>query len=561
MKFSAKAITLLLTVALVLPICLIGCGPKPVLPDDTSKTTLYVVNYAGGFGSEWLDEVEKRFEAAYANVSFEEGKMGVDVKIDHNKDQGESYINKTEAQNYEVYFPGNIYYHEWVNAGKMLDISDVVTELIEGEGKSILDKMTDAEKEFYSVDGKYYAIPHHNSQPGIVYDKDLFKSKGLYIAKDGAPSEPGFTGDADDYKTYKWTGNGEKSMGPDGEYGTSDDGLPATYDEFFILCEYMSTPAKGVTPFIWTGKTKDYYTNLLLAALAADYEGSQLSLQYSYNGTATNLVDSINADGTVNFKPATTITEANGYEVYHSAGRYYALTFLERILDGNYYTTNHCFGATSNLEVQYQYMLSKDSNQPYAFMVEGNWWENEATDSFDKCVQYETNGESYAKTARNFAFMPLPKATADLIGTGTTLTTTEATLGFIKASIKAEKVDVAKEFLKFCYTDVSLNEFTKVTGIPAALQYKLDPSIYNSLSSYGKSLCDVKDSVVNPYSSSLIHKNNYQNSILMFTFKASKWNLAVTALRDGVSAKEYFEDMCKNYTAQKWEESFGKYYK
>ncbi len=565
MKLSAKLIASILSIALLLPVCLVGCGgPGEEVVDQERKdvTVLRVVNYGGGFGEEWLNAVEKRFEAAYATTSFEPGKTGIDIKIDHNKDQGQDYINKTEAQPYHVYFPGNIYYHEWVSAGKMLDITDVIEEVIEADGESILDKMTAAEKDFYSVDGKYYAIPHHNSQPGLVYDKDLFAEKGLYFAKNGAPSED-YALDKDTAGAFSgtvaYTGNGEKSAGPDGKHGTSDDGLPATYDEFFILCEYMTTPAKSVTPFIWTGKTLDYYTNLLLAALAADYEGSELALQYSYNGTATHLVDSINADGTVNFKAPTTITEDNGYEVYGSAGRYYALTFVEKILSNQkFYDTNICFGGTSNLEVQYKYILGKEDDEKFAFMVEGNWWENEATDSFDKAVKYYD--DSFAKENRNFAFLPLPKATTDQIGQASTLTTTEASLGFIKASCETSKIDAAKTFLKFCYTDESLNEFTATTGIPAALQYEIDADVYNSLSSFGKSLCDVKNNVVSPYSASNIHKNNYQNSILMFTFKSS-YGVAVNALRDGKTAAEVFNAIRSNYTATTWESSFGKYYK
>ncbi len=378
------AISMLVTLCLSI---FAACGPKPLNVDDGTKSKLIVNNYAGGFGEDWINNVEKRFEAAYANVSFEDGKLGVDVVINHNKDQGESYLSKIDAMEDEVFFPGNIYYHEWVTAGKMLDISDVVTGANDKDGgKTILSKMTQEEKDFYSVNGKYYAIPHHESQPGVVYDKDLFQAKGLYFAKNGAPSEDyaldketagGYNG------TISYTGKGDKSAGPDGRHGTSDDGLPATYDEFFTLCKYMTTPSIGVTPFIWTGKTKGYYTNLLLAALAADYEGSeQLAMQYSYTGTAKNLI-SIDANGTIKELPDEEISVDTGYKMYSSAGRYYALKFLETIIDNNYYSPA-CFGSRTHLEVQADFMkTTKTRENAVAFMVEGNWWENEASGTFN----------------------------------------------------------------------------------------------------------------------------------------------------------------------------------
>ena len=43
---------------------------------DKGKTQLYVSNYDGGFGSQWLMDLKKEFEATNANVSFESGKMG-----------------------------------------------------------------------------------------------------------------------------------------------------------------------------------------------------------------------------------------------------------------------------------------------------------------------------------------------------------------------------------------------------------------------------------------------------------------------------------------------------
>ena len=40
-------------------------------PIDESKTTLYVSNYNGGYGTEWLYQVRDKFEEAYKDTPFE----------------------------------------------------------------------------------------------------------------------------------------------------------------------------------------------------------------------------------------------------------------------------------------------------------------------------------------------------------------------------------------------------------------------------------------------------------------------------------------------------------
>lgn len=43
----------------------------------------------------------------------------------------------------------------------------------------------------------------------------------------------------------------QKSCGPDGAYGTPDDGLPSSLEEFAQLCDYIKS--KGGSPFIIPG--------------------------------------------------------------------------------------------------------------------------------------------------------------------------------------------------------------------------------------------------------------------------------------------------------------------
>ena len=85
---------------------------------------------------------------------------------------------------------------------------------------------------------RYYAYPHYFTSFGITYNVELFDKKGYYFAEGYNPNgslEDMFIGSEGVEYGY------EKTAGPDCESGTYDDGLPTTYDEFFLLCDYIAT--------------------------------------------------------------------------------------------------------------------------------------------------------------------------------------------------------------------------------------------------------------------------------------------------------------------------------
>ena len=155
-----------------------GCGNGG---DNGNSTAIYVANYAGGVGTKWLDNAIKRFEAAYENESFEEGKTGVVVKFDHDKKYDGKQLQTTLRGNqYDIFFTQMVDYNKFASNGSFLDITDLVTTTkVYGEDKTILDKMNSSVAEALSIDGKYYAIPHYELYQGVSYDAGVFKSKNL----------------------------------------------------------------------------------------------------------------------------------------------------------------------------------------------------------------------------------------------------------------------------------------------------------------------------------------------------------------------------------------------
>ena len=233
--------------------------------------------------------------------------------------------------------------------------------------------MSDEEQNYYKSEGAYYALPHHEHQAGLIYDIDLFEQEELYFAENGAPSESGYTGMA------AYTGTGNKSAGPDGKYETADDGLPATYDEFYMLCNYMISKQSDVdiTPILWSGTNRNDYIDWFLSELTADFEGEkQLKLNYTFDGIAKNLI-AIDKNGAVSELEDTKISSSNGYLVYQSEGRYRALEFFDKVVDTKaWYNESANFGSLSHTEAQYNYLLGATglSDTRYAFLIDGCWW-------------------------------------------------------------------------------------------------------------------------------------------------------------------------------------------
>lgn len=474
---------LALVMAMALLLSLVGCGARSTVTIDSTKTTLTVGVWNGGPEDDWLQDAIKRFEEKYADVSFEEGKKGVQVIIGScNKTtmEGETLKNLvlTADSKDEVFFTEGVFYQYWATSGRMLDITEYVNEKLTefGEDKSIADKMNTALKEAMTVDGKMYAIPYWQGQYCMVYNATLFDEEGWYFDANGQ-----FT-DA----------SGNLGTGPDGKTGTYDDGLPRTYDEFFALLERINQD--NATPIQWPGASQDYMS-WLMAELAADYVGAEeFSLNYNFDGTATLVKNgSFNWDTLTYETEEVAITPNNAYELARQPGLAMASAFIERLVQNtSYYDVNNCLSGSfkitqSQLEFVRNPTVSAKKN--VAIMVDGNWWENEAAASFKET--YGTNATKY-DADMEYKYMPFPKATEADVGKGMTMVGSPLdSYCFIKSNIDPAKIELATTFLQFVHTDAEMAAFTETTGLPKPYTYDYDES---KMTSFGATMMEAMNS-------------------------------------------------------------------
>ena len=515
----------------------VGCGQKGPKVDN-SKAQLHISNFNGGVGNEWLNKVITRFCNDYATYNFTDDTEGVQIWVDNHTNDGGKIEATIEGAQQSVYFLEQTTYYNFVYSGLLLDITDMVQKPLTeyGETRSIEDKMTKEQINFFKAsDGKYYGLPHYEGIYGITYDADLFDQQSWYFDTEG--------------NLGKKSSDSDLGYGPNGKTGvidgvdySKDDGLPATYEQFFNLCKTIQR--RGMFPMTWSGLNK-FYSTLFAVAMKTDFEGlEQGTLMYTLDGTATKLVESVSADGEVTYKAPTQISEANGREIYSSAGNYYALKFMEEIIDNGWYDTDNGFNeAITQKGAQEIFLQSRFMSEitDVAMLVEGNWWMEEATKVFNDMS--DIPGTS--KTERNLKFMPYPKATEAQVGERQTILSANNTLAGINANIAGDedKVRLAKMFLQYCNTDESLIEFVETTNMFRGFQFDIPEARYNALTPYAKSNVDMMKTsdIVYPYAATDAYYKHAASLDPAYVFNAEQgYEIPIVSFKDGKSALDYF---------------------
>ncbi len=560
-KTLKRTLALLLsaTAALSLASCgggKIDIGDSALNEDiDKNKTQLYVYSYTAGYGSDWLVSLKDKFEEAHKNdTNWESGKTGVQVVLDAKKSDIMANAESLAQEKNEVFFAESAYYYTLLAKGVLGDMTDAVTAEIAGDnGKTIEDKMTDGQKASFGIqengETHYYGIPHNNTFTGIVYDKDLFDEKLFYFAKEPAGTE------LEDY--FVLGENEARDCGPDGLYGTDDDGLPKTYEQFFVLMEYMYE--KGVTPIVWNGYRYFSYLQWMVQSFVADYEGyDQMMLNFNLDGTATDL-GTIDANG--NFVADAQSTQIGQdtdslVALSRQAGKYYALKFISRLTeyaktaDKEYVKSGMYDGGYMHTAAQYDFIVGSkagNNSKDIGMLVEGIWWEAEAKSDL-------AYAESIGIKNPNFALMPLPNANEEELAKrasgekNATLYDQLFGLTFIKNNIESWKLPLVYDFIKFSHSDEMLKDYTLKTGAPKAFEYEMTNTELSQLSNFGRSVWNAKaiSDIVYPYAQNTRYINNqgrFSTFDMYYSTTSSTYRWIADAMKAGVTAAEYFKGL------------------
>ncbi len=451
---------------------------------DSTKTQLNVGFYYSGLGKDWIQEAKTAFEKKYQDTVFESGKKGVQVILDLDKSglNGGSLLNTISAKADQVFFIENGELNSFVSRNLVAEITDIVkAPAVESETKTIEEKLDANSLDYYNMNGKYYGLPYYEDFVGMNYNIDLFEEKNYYF-REGATAE-GFDFENGDLNSLFVTSSSDKkSAGPDGEEGTDDDGLPATYADFRALLIRIST--YGDIPMIWNGSYLTYLVDFM-NSVWADFEGAEnFNLNYNMDGqgTASDLID-VSANGTVTKREAIKISGDTAYMLQKQEGKYRALQFAQMcVADSTNYYIDSFSGTLTHLDAQ-GFFVNGSPNGDIAILIDGNWWDVEASSKFDS-----DPASPNSKQNKHFGSMPVPKADSSKIGEKRTLFSVNKSMCFINANTSKELMPVAKAFLSFCQSDECINIFCRNTNMMRPMTYVLTEDTLNAMSTYGRQM-------------------------------------------------------------------------
>lgn len=422
-----------------------GCGaPDDDVVIDPSKTQVYVSVFNGGFGIDWLNEAAKRFNDSNGDAQ---------VIISPNKDIYQSQIApaiKSGVSTNDIFITAQASCKDLGIQGYLEDLSDIWAADVDGNGKTVEQKMIDADllKKVYQTATGTWGLPHSDAMQGFVYDHTIFKEKGFLMTESDGTT---------------------LTAGKDGKFGTYDDGQPVNETEWEEMINKMV--ADGTYPFIWTGMYASDYLRTMSEALLAQYDGlDNYKISFSYDGVYTK------EDNTTE-----TITPATGYKTIKTPAKKRVMDFIYKYLVENsaYYHPSSKQG-TSHTEAQSNFILGfkrVPANPQSGMLYEGVWWENESRAIFNSVENRESNGAEYKYGTRDYRYMLFPNLAgqrgANGDGTGSVLGISESGTIFMKKTQDAKKREYAKAFIKYLASDEVSRLFTTYAGGLRPYNYEL----------------------------------------------------------------------------------------
>lgn len=607
----------------------VGCNrPSSQEKIDETKTQLYVSSLDKGVGRDYIIAIGEQFEIDFADKSFEEGKTGVQVLYNHNTNinSGSFYEAQIEGDKDNVYFTEYINYKQW--AHKFMDVTDIISSpAITGydaqtgqytrESTPIKDKIDPTMLEFLNVSNDvekvYKGFPFYLAVKSVNYNADLWNDNEFYLCvapsdyvakairdntdinvaiaqyneeiakvKAGANSDAWiFCNAKGEIKIDGQVYSVGLSAGPDGKFGTYDDGFPATFDEFYALCDHISK--NNVTPFIWTGANPGYADMITQSIFTNDLGLERAKTYYSLNGTMDNLVKFVG--GTAQFKDGKPVIEeqpytfnggvADGYEMMRTVSKWYALEFAEKIATTPSWTHTACYDSTSQSEAQNKYLtegFTKKGN-PTAMLMDGAWWQSEANATFEAMKKVDIK---YAKENRNFGVMSLPYANIETYASKVmnneknVIVTENDSVCFINNNIdkNSPQYEVARVFMSYFNSDAMAGLFTAKTNMLRALDVDLlTNEYYDQMSPFGQNFAKYREvvDIMFPYTTNKLMNDNrdvFQNSRDGWQFQAysvtmgDTWQVIKTMhtyfVSKGIDSTHYFESIYRYFKDRAW---------
>ena len=555
--------------ALCMSASLAACGEGNVGPahgggNSSAATNINVLLFTGtatrNGAIKWIQDAAERFTELKKDESYESGKKGVAIGIQDNKLI--PYDNLSSDGN-DIYLDEgrpDMYTHSASN--KLMQLDEIVDYIENEQGLTIDADVKKRMLGYESADGQrhYYGLPQYEWSNSLTYDVNYFEDAGLYFAK---PDATKFVTHQGKYGTSKHVDptDMQKSCGPDGKYGTLDDGLPSSLEEFAQLCDYIDS--KGGAPFIMPGGAGgSVYSFHMVQAIWAALEGAETmkSVTAEFSKKEVEVITGFKSDeyflGDKNIPMPITekvvLDDENGYKMYDMASRYYALAFMQLANDNEWFHSQ-TKSDTSADQVQTTF-IATTPNERAAMYIDGTYWYHEAK-LYNKGSAFTQWKRTSGGKERKLSYMCLPTTLEGSVAEGEGKKNTMLNVGssfmFVnnRVSENAGKKRAVFDFLKFLYSEEELAAFTEFLGMNIPINYEYDETklgdyYYKEFKEFRNGQSDV----VTVASSNPIHYKNLSSFLLGFGGALNYYNYNgqvmmegyLQAYRDGRTAKDIF---------------------
>lgn len=403
---------------------------------DGKVVILVPSGWGGGAGTDYVQELINVFneDPNWGNQPI--GKYtGAFVKLD----PGDNPSTPSGIESYACDIFGTTYLRDARTAQDyVVDIDDLVRENIPGEDESIHDKIPAQYREvFTNSSGKYISVPSTSIvYSGYSIDTEMFEREQLYIAGAFVGSETETVDPAKaNFRTYystkfgirlyfsEYDGDGlnyygigggkaqqngqiqttkdDLSCGPDGEFGTNDDGLPSSVIEFLALCDYIKSSdfasrarTTFYAPVTLSGTYRESYANAFLDGLYASLAGEQYEKSVQCFDSEGGKVRVVTGYTNENLYPGISyikkpiieevvITPETGYYTSWMEDKFYAEAALEILHREGYFgysEQNDISHKDTHKNFLFGAYDDKNFRESCAFLIEGSFWSMESDD-------------------------------------------------------------------------------------------------------------------------------------------------------------------------------------
>ncbi len=204
-------------------LALSSCGGGGGNSHTNTNDAVYVCVYDGGYGTEWIDQIAKDYEAA----------TGIKVEWDADEsllDRIEDQLNN--ASDYDIYMSHDINWQAYAAQGLLANLDDLYASEVEGTGgQTFEERNLDLNLEYSRTQGEdgvehYFKVNYTQGAGGIIYNIDMFEENG-------------------------WS-------------------VPTTYNELVTLCQTIVDAEievgerQTLVPFAWSGSDRQYYWDYIV---------------------------------------------------------------------------------------------------------------------------------------------------------------------------------------------------------------------------------------------------------------------------------------------------------